>query len=341
MTTEGAAARVAPTLEMVAERAGVSRATVSRVVNGSPRVSDETVAAVTAAIAELRYTPNRAARSLANRRAMAIALVIPEDTTRFFGDPYFAAIVQGISSVLDDTGYALTLHLASSSGRFDTTIAYLMGGNVDGALVVSHHTDDHVLAELGASIPVVFGGRPLDPESTDSYYVDVDNVAAAVDGTRYLLEHGRRVIGTIAGPADMPAGIDRLAGWQRALRDAGLEPAAVAHGDFTLAGGMRAARELLDAHPDLDAIFAASDLMAMGAVTVLRERGIAVPEQVAVMGFDDSPAALACEVPLTTVRQPSVEQGERMARILLDLLEGRPVARQHLMPTSIVVRASA
>lgn len=341
MTTEGAAARVAPTLEMVAERAGVSRATVSRVVNGSPRVSDETVAAVTAAIAELRYTPNRAARSLANRRAMAIALVIPEDTTRFFGDPYFAAIVQGISSVLDDTGYALTLHLASSSGRFDTTIAYLMGGNVDGALVVSHHTDDHVLAELGASIPVVFGGRPLDPESTDSYYVDVDNVAAAADGTRYLLEHGRRVIGTIAGPADMPAGIDRLAGWQRALRDAGLEPAAVAHGDFTLAGGMRAARELLDDHPDLDAIFAASDLMAMGAVTVLRERGIAVPEQVAVMGFDDSPAALACEVPLTTVRQPSVEQGERMARILLDLLEGRPVARQHLMPTSIVVRASA
>jgi len=121
MTTEGAAARVAPTLEMVAERAGVSRATVSRVVNGSPRVSDETVAAVTAAIAELRYTPNRAARPLANRRAMAIALVIPEDTTRFFGDPYFAAIVQGISSVLDDTGYALTLHLAStcspSSGR--------------------------------------------------------------------------------------------------------------------------------------------------------------------------------------------------------------------------------
>jgi LacI family transcriptional regulator len=139
----------------------------------------------------------------------------------------------------------------------------------------------------------------------------------------------------------MPAGIDRLAGWQSALRDAGLSTDAVAYGDFTLAGGVHATRELLDAHPDLDAIFVASDLMAMGVVTVLRERGISVPDQVAVMGFDDSPAALASEIPLTTVRQPSVEQGERMARVLLDLLEGVPSARQHLMPTEVIVRASA
>ncbi|MFN4001038.1 LacI family DNA-binding transcriptional regulator [Microcella sp.] len=341
MTAEGASTRVAPTLEMVAERAGVSRATVSRVVNGSPRVSDDTIAAVTAAIAELRYTPNRAARSLANRRSMAIALVIPEDTTRFFGDPYFAAIVKGISNVLDDTGYVLNLHLASTTGAFDKTIAYLLGGNVDGALVVSHHSDDHVLAELGASIPVVFGGRPLDRETTASYYVDVDNPEAAADGTRYLIAQGRRRIGTVAGPDDMPAGIDRLAGWRSALMDAGLEADAVARGDFTLAGGVRAARELLDAHPDLDAIFVASDLMAMGVITVLRERGIAVPEQIAVVGFDDSPAALASEIPLTTVRQPSVEQGERMARVLLDLLDGVPTRRQHLMPTEVIVRASA
>jgi LacI family transcriptional regulator len=341
MTAEGASTRVAPTLEMVAERAGVSRATVSRVVNGSPRVSDDTIAAVTAAIAELRYTPNRAARSLANRRSMAIALVIPEDTTRFFGDPYFAAIVKGISNVLDDTGYVLNLHLASTTGAFDKTIAYLLGGNVDGALVVSHHSDDHVLAELGASIPVVFGGRPLDRETTASYYVDVDNPEAAADGTRYLIAQGRRRIGTVAGPGDMPAGIDRLAGWRSALMDAGLEADAVARGDFTLAGGVRAARELLDAHPDLDAIFVASDLMAMGVITVLRERGIAVPEQIAVVGFDDSPAALASEIPLTTVRQPSVEQGERMARVLLDLLDGVPTPRQHLMPTEVIVRESA
>ncbi|MBA4248375.1 MAG: LacI family transcriptional regulator [Microbacterium sp.] len=341
MTAEGSSGRVAPTLEMVAERAGVSRATVSRVVNGSPRVSDDTVAAVTAAIDALHYTPNRAARSLANRRSMAIALVIPEETSRFFGDPYFAAIVQGISTVLDETGYVLNLHLASSSGSFDKTVAYLQGGNADGALVVSHHTGDHVLSQLGASIPVVFGGRPLDPQATTSYFVDVDNTLAARAGTQYLLDQGRRRIGTIAGPDDMPAGIDRLAGWRGALTDAGLTTEAVVHGDFSLAGGVHAARELLDAHPDLDAIFVASDLMALGAISVLRERGIAVPEQVAVMGFDDSPAALASEIPLTTVRQPSVEQGERMARILLGLLEGENFPRRHIMPTEIVVRASA
>lgn len=341
MAAEGASARVAPTLEMVAERAGVSRATVSRVVNGSPRVSDDTVAAVTAAIVELRYTPNRAARSLANRRSMAIALVIPEDTTRLFGDPYFAAIVHGISTVLDDTGYVLNLHLASSSEQFSKTVAYLLGGNVDGALVVSHHADDHLLTELTSSIPLVFAGQPLDPHDNDSYYVDVNNALGASEGTRYLIERGRRRIGTVAGPRNMRAGIDRLAGWRHAVMDAGLVPDAIAQGDFTLAGGVRAARELLDAHPDLDAIFVASDLMAMGVVTVLRERGIAVPEQVAVMGFDDSPAALASEIPLTTVRQPSVEQGERMARILLDLLDGVPTPRQHIMPTEVVVRASA
>jgi len=334
-------ARSAPTLEMVAERAGVSRATVSRVVNGSPRVTDETLTAVNAAIAELNYTPNRAARSLANRRSMAIALVIPEDTTRFFGDPYFSAIVHGISTVLDETDYVLNLHLASSSGQFGKTVSYLLGGNVDGALVVSHHTDDHVLAGLGSSIPVVFGGRPLDPEATDTYYVDVDNALAATEGTRYLIERGRRRIGTVAGPGDMPAGIDRLAGWRTAMTDAGLTTDAIVRGDFTLAGGVRATRELLDAHPDLDALFVASDLMAMGAVTVLRERGISVPDQVAVVGFDDSPAALASEIPLTTVRQPSIEQGERMARILLDLLNGVPTPRQHIMPTEVVVRESA
>jgi LacI family transcriptional regulator len=193
----------------------------------------------------------------------------------------------------------------------------------------------------GSSSPVVFGGRPLDPEATDTYYVDVDNALAATEGTRYLIERGRRRIGTVAGPGDMPAGIDRLAGWRTAMTDAGLTTDAIVRGDFTLAGGVRATRELLDAHPDLDALFVASDLMAMGAVTVLRERGISVPDQVAVVGFDDSPAALASEIPLTTVRQPSIEQGERMARILLDLLNGVPTPRQHIMPTEVVVRESA
>ena len=335
-------ARITPTLEMVAAEAGVSRSTVSRVVNSSPKVSADVIASVQEAIDRLGYRPNRAARSLANRRSMAIALAIPEDTTRFFGDPYFAAVVKGISRVLDDSDYVLNLHLAGPSGS-RKSVDYLLGGNVDGAIVVSHHSSDHDLATLGASLPVVFGGRPIDPDQTPgTYYVDVDNRAAAASGTRYLIDTGRTRIASVNGPIDMPAGLDRLAGWRDALAEAGLPEGPHADGDFTMVGGARAARELLDSGAQFDAIFVASDLMALGAVTVLRERGLRVPEDVAVMGFDDSPAALTGEVLLTTVRQPSELMGEAMARMMLDLLAGRtPPQTRVLMPTDVVVRASA
>ncbi|KQV26027.1 MULTISPECIES: LacI family DNA-binding transcriptional regulator [unclassified Microcella] len=340
MTIETGQARTAPTLEMVAAEAGVSRATVSRVVNASPKVSPDAVEAVQAAILRLGYTPNRAARSLANRRAMAIALVVPEDTARFFGDPYFAAVVRGISRVLDASDYVLNLHLANP-GPSQKTVDYLLGGSVDGAIVVSHHSSDRFLEKLGGSIPVVFGGHPLGSDAdAGAYFVDVDNAAAAEAGVRYLIEHGRTRIATITGPTDMPAGIDRVEGWRRALDAAGLEPGPSAVGDFTMVGGSRAARELLDVG-GFDAIFVASDLMALGALSVLAERGVRVPDDIAVLGFDDSPAALAAGVPLTTVRQPSEEMGEQMARMLLQRLRGEETSRTAILPTDVVVRASA
>jgi DNA-binding LacI/PurR family transcriptional regulator len=340
MTSATTSTRVAPTLEMVAAEAGVSRATVSRVVNGSPKVSPEVIETVQAAIARLGYTPNRAARSLANRRSMVIALVVPEDTSRLFGDPYFAAIVKGITDELDASDYVLNLHLARSEAA-QKTLAYLTGGNVDGALIVSHHVGDEFLSTLGRHLPVVFGGRPIDPSATDSVYIDIDNEAAAYDGTRYLIAAGCTRIATVTGPADMPAGIDRLSGFRRAMTEAGLDASLVADGDFTMTGGARAARSLLDRGEQFDGLFVASDLMAVGAVTALRERGIKVPADVRVMGFDDSPAALTGEVELTTVRQPSEEQGRLLARTLLQLLRGEQTARRIIMPTDIVVRASA
>lgn len=340
MTSAQATARVAPTLEMVAAEAGVSRATVSRVVNGSPKVSPEVIENVQAAISRLGYTPNRAARSLANRRSMVIALVVPEDTSRLFGDPYFAAIVKGITDELDASDYVLNLHLARSEAA-EKTIAYLTGGNVDGALVVSHHVGDAFLTELGRHLPVVYGGRPIDPEVGDPVFIDIDNVSAAADGTQYLIDAGCSRIASITGPADMPAGIDRLAGFQRAMRAAGLDDSLVADGDFTMTGGARAARTLLDRDASIDGLFVASDLMAVGAVTALRERGLRVPDDVRVMGFDDSPAALTSEVELTTVRQPSEEQGRLLARTLMQLLRGEETTRRTIMPTDIVVRASA
>jgi LacI family transcriptional regulator len=333
--------RAAPTLEAVAAEAGVSRSTVSRVVNGSNQVSADVVAAVQEAIERLNYIPNRAARSLANRQTMAIALVVPEDISRFFGDPYFSAVVQGIARGLEDSDYVLTLQLASPSRPSKKTIRYLLGGNVDGALVVSHHTGDQFLAQLGTTLPVVFGGRPVDAENTPGYYIDVDNVTAGSLATQRLIDIGRSRIAMIAGPPDMRAGIDRTHGWTTALEAAGLSADRISYGDFSLASGSRAMRELLQRHPDLDGVFVASDLMATGAMAVLTERGLSVPKDVAIVGFDDSPAATAGAVQLTTVHQPSVEMGEKMAEMMLRLLRGESVEPAAAMATHLVIRDSA
>ncbi|CAN5165298.1 LacI family DNA-binding transcriptional regulator [soil metagenome] len=341
MTVDLTGRRSAPTLEAVAAAAGVSRSTVSRVVNGSSHVRPDVIAAVNAAIDELRYIPNRAARSLANRQTMAIALVVPEDTNRFFGDPFFAEIVQGITQGLEDSDYVLNLQLASPSSPSKKTIRYLLGGNVDGAIVVSHHSGDDFFTTLDATIPVVFGGRPYHPELHSNNYVDVDNAAGAAMGTQYLIDLGRHRIATIAGPPNMQAAIDRAEGWASVMRATGHPDDLLEYGDFTMASGAAAMRALLDREPAIDAVFVASDLMATGAISVLRERGRSVPGDVAVVGFDDSSAATSGEVALTTVHQPSREMGAEMARMLLALLRGENPERERVMPTRMVVRASA
>lgn len=341
MTLDLAGRRPAPTLEAVAAEAGVSRSTVSRVVNGSPQVRPDVVTAVNAAIDRLNYIPNRAARSLANSQTMAIALVVPEDTSRFFGDPFFAEIVQGISRGLEESDYVLNLQLASPTSPSAKTIRYLLGGNVDGAIVVSHHSGDDFFTTLDATLPVVFGGRPYLPELHTNNFVDVDNAAGAAMGTNYLIDLGRRRIATIDGPANMQAAIDRSEGWERAMRAAGLRDELRAQGDFTIASGAAAMKKLLDAAPDLDAVFVASDLMATGAISVLRERGLTIPGDVAIVGFDDSSAATSGEIGITTVHQPSREMGAEMARMLLALLRGEPTDRACVMPTRMVIRDTA
>lgn len=329
------------TLEMVAAEAGVSRSTVSRVVNGSPKVSTEVVDAVRVAITKLNYVPNRAARSLASRSTYAIALVVAEDTSRFFGDPYFASVVRGITARLEDSDYILTL-LVASSDPTQKTMRFLQGGNVDGALVVSHHSDDADLSLLSQTIlPMVFGGRPPTAYGADLYYVDVDNQAGAEAATRHLVEQGCRRIGTITGPKDMTATQDRLEGWRRALTAAGLPSDAIGVGEFTAEGAEASMRELLDQYPDLDGLFVASDLMARGALTVLRERGIEVPGDLKLIGYDDSPAATSGRLALTTVRQPSEETGRLMADTLLALLAGKDPERQIILPTELIRRDTA
>jgi LacI family transcriptional regulator len=328
-----------PTLEMVAARAGVSRSTVSRVVNGSPKVTSEAVESVNRAIAELNYVPNRAARALASRRTQAIALVIPENTTRFFADPFLASVVQGIATYLASTDYTLSLLIVSGTDSGKTR-RYLQGGNVDGALILSHHRDDRSYTHLAASIPVVFGGRPMNQNGTESYVVDVDNVESASVATRYLIDHGRKRIATIAGPQDMAAGLDRLEGWKRTLDAAGLAADLYEVGDFTPPGGAAAMARLLARGVPFDAVFIASDQMASGALGVLREHGLSVPNDVAVVGFDNDYFSTTSTPPLTTVAQPSVALGSRMAEILVRLINGGTAERLTIMPTTLVERDS-
>ena len=330
-----------PTLEMVAAAAGVSRSTVSRVVNGSPKVRPEVVETVQQAIERLAYVPNRAARSLAGRHTYAIALLVPEDMHRFFGDPYFASVVKGITARLERSDYILNLLVASGDPNGKTR-RFLAGGNVDGALVVSHHSGDADLIELNQTLPVVFGGRPTVPGIGDTWWVDVDNVGGAELAARRLVEHGCRRIGLVSGPADMRAAIDRQQGWRSVLAADGLAADAVGYGDFTMWSGAAATRALLERHPDLDGLFVANDMMARGALAVLAERGTRVPADLAVVGYDDGPAATASRPHLTTVSQPSTGMGRTMAEMLLALLaDAAPAERHQVLATSLIVRETA
>jgi DNA-binding LacI/PurR family transcriptional regulator len=333
--------------------AGVSRATVSRVVNGSSSVAPALRERVQRAVADLGYVPNHAARALVTRRTDTIALVASEPDSRVFGDPFFADIVRGVSHEAMGAGLQVMLLMAQSHADLDRIERYLRSAPIDGVLLISQHaTHDPLPAAMTrAGIPVVIGGRPLHPDLAVPY-VDNDNVGGAEVAARHLLERGRSRVGTVTGPKDMSAGIDRLAGFKAGAGQA-FRAARVESGDFTMAGGELATTRLLARAPDLDGLFAASDLMAIGALKALRLAGRRIPDDVAVVGFDDIPMSTFADPPLTTVRQDTVLQGRAMARMLVSrtrpglalepLGDLPPVdALDHLiLPVTLVVRESS
>ncbi|WP_086664669.1 LacI family DNA-binding transcriptional regulator [Lentzea kentuckyensis] len=338
--TETAKRRPGPRIEEVARVAGVSKSTVSRVINDEQYVSAKAREAVHAAIAELGYAPNQAARALAGNRANAIALVVSEPTGRVLSDPFFAGVLRGIHAELAGRHMQLLLMMSQPSDTSDL-VTYLSSGHVDGALLVSLHGDDPLvpmLAELG--LPVVSGGRPLGTTSVP--FVDSDNFTGALEATRHLVSLGRKRIGTVAGPKDMAVGADRLSGFKRGLTEARLASDLVTHGDFTPEGGARAMERLLQKSPDLDAVFVAADIMALGALQVLHAQGKRVPEDVAVIGFDDSVFATTATPPLTTIRQDVEELGRTMTwRLLAELAGEAGLPPSLLLPTSLIKRTSA
>ncbi len=327
-------------LEQIAELSGVSRSTVSRVINNDPNVSDQTREKVMQVVRRVNYVPNAAARGLAAGRTHVIGLVIPMGVSTLFTDPYFPLLIQGVSAACNAREYSVMLWLAEPEYERRQIRQIMYSGLIDGVIIASMLTNDSLVqALIDGDLPFMLVGRhPTDPRVN---YVDADNVNGARDGVRHLLRLGRTRIGLINGPQNMIAGVDRLAGYTLALRERGLivQPELITDGGFSEAGGYLAMQQLLPRQPD--AIFAASDAMAMGALRALREAGLRVPEDVALIGFDDLPFAARAEPPLTTVRQPTHRMGAMTVETLIELIEQPPSSPYHLiLPTELVVRAS-
>ncbi|WP_030907510.1 LacI family DNA-binding transcriptional regulator [Streptosporangium amethystogenes] len=338
-----------PTLEDVARAAGVSRATVSRVINGIRNVDLAIQEKVRQAIALTGYAPNQAARSLVTRRTGAIALIVSgaggDEENPFpghvFADPFFGRVAGGVVGFLRPLGIHPILMFADTPESRDQVIAYLRQGNADGAILVSISAEDTLPGLLAeAALPTVLFARPARPIPIS--YVDVAHRAGGKLAADHLVARGCRRLATISGPLGVPAGQDRLAGFQEAMAVHGHPYIPCVEGNFTLASGEVAMERLLAEHPDIDGVFAANDLMAQGALLVLRHHGRRVPDDVAMVGFDDSSAALVCRPPLTTVRHPVEDMAAEMGRLLLAHIErpDHPVTSRIFEPT-LVVRESA
>jgi LacI family transcriptional regulator len=333
------------TLEEIARLAGLSRSTVSRVVNNDRRVSAAARARVEELVRLHDFHPNSAARSLASRRTRILGLLIPNRIGAIFADPFFALLVQGMVEACNAADHNLMVLMDPSNDPAAADRLFrrvIRGRHLDGVVIASSEVDDPIVDRLAADgFPIVLVGRH--PRLRVNV-VDVDNRGAARAAVEHLLSHGRRRIALIAGRPTMIASIDRAAGWADALTAAGIapEPTLIAHGDFSRPGGHRAMRALLDASPSPpDAVFVASDVMAGGALQALAEAGVAVPDRIAVMGFDGVAEGSATDPPLSTVAQPIADLGRGAVAVLLEAIaqpDRAPIER--LFPTTFLPRRS-
>jgi LacI family transcriptional regulator len=327
------------TLEDIARLSGFSRSTVSRVINADVNVKEETRQKVLQIIQTINFQPNLVARGLAAGRTSVIGLVIPASVSTLFTDPYFPLVIQGASAICYAHDYSVMFWLAEPEYERRMIRQILHNGLVDGVIVASALMDDPIVNSLYEShMPFIQIGRH---PSLDINYVDLDNVQAGREATLHLLRLGRKKIATITGPHNQIAGHDRFLGYQKALQDRQLPflPELVAEGDFSEAGGYIAMVRLIPMNPD--AVFVASDMMAIGAMRALREAKLRIPEDVAVIGFDDISTASSAVPPLTTIRQPINSLGSLAAETLIDIITHPGVETRHIiLPTELVIRSS-
>ncbi|WP_431308346.1 LacI family DNA-binding transcriptional regulator [Demequina litorisediminis] len=328
-----------PTIRDVAAASGVSRGTVSRVINGGHWVSPEAREKVDKAIETTGYYANTHARSLATGRSDSVAFLLTEPQHLLFADPTFALLLRGAAEALAARRKTLVLLVAGTPEERENVSHFVGAGHVDGVLLISSHEKDPLLDSLiAAGVPTVACGVPLGHQD-DVITVSIDEVGSARTAARHLAGLGRERIAMIAGPEDTPGGRFRVVGFQEELGER-FDADRVERGDYSHESGAAAMAALLARDPDIDAVFAASDRMAAGAIATLRAAGRSVPDDVAVVGFDDSGLAASVDPPLTTMHQPFDEISAEMVRLLLDAIAGKDPASVTL-PASLVTRASA
>ena len=328
------------TLEDVARQAGVSRSTVSRVLNDQPNVRKDVRERVRNVIESTGFRPHAAARALASQHSSTIGLVLPLSVSFFFTDPYYSHLTKGIAQACNQHNYTLALFLVDTKEderKIFTSIT--RKGLLDGVLVQSGHDGDQQIIGylVDANMPQVVIGRPF--RSDNVSYVDVDNINGAFNAVTHLIREGYKRIGTITGPEHSAVGLDRKAGYIKALTERGFEidESLIVEGDFTESGGYYAMKKLLSAKPE--AVFAASDVMAMGAMRAHVKSGYIFPMILLLLVSMIFPLLLSQTCTLTTVRQPVAQFGAKAVEILIDLVEnGINPPRHIIMETELVIR---
>lgn len=330
-------------LEDIAKEAGVSRSTVSRVINDDLHVSSKTRVRVMEVVNRLKFSPNHAARTLVTQRSNVIGVVVPHTTNVFFGDnSYFPMLLQGIAEASNAHNQSMLLWLAQpneSAQHFSQRIA--RNRIYDGLVIASIADVDPLieqLNELGTTFVMV--ERPLHVDSRISY-VAIDNIYAGRIATEHLISLGYQRIAHITGWLTIGDGTDRLEGYRQALQAANrpLMAELIAEAEFTYETGYRAMQQLLPYQPD--AVFIASDASAWGAIQAIREAGLHVPEDIGIIGFDDIDVATRYTPQLTTVRQPVQQKGVAALNLLLELIESDDKSpRNVILPTQLIIRGS-
>lgn len=339
------------TLRDVAQKAGVAASTVSRILNNKEStipISDETRRRVIEAAREIGYKPNIAARNLVQQQSFAlIGAIVPHTVPEVLSQPFYMMVLRGIAQQCQQNDYAVTIYFVNTDQEDKVATVYPRIANIpaDGFILTMVKSSDKLIPRfLEGNIPFVQIGRPLlSAQWPTAQFVDVDNYLGASLAVEYLIQQGHRKIATIAAPQNMAAGVDRLKGYLDALQKAGLstDPGWMHIGDFEPASGYAKMMKILDGPDRPTAVFVAGDGMTIGVYKALKERRLSIPKDIAVVGFDDNPESANSAPPLTTIRQPTIQLGERAAMLLLQMLSESPQKIDPILTPELIVRASA